>query len=240
MVRFVILMNAVAAVRSPLLGAGEWEGMKAKTSNLNEDLGRIQHIFRLVRRCRLSFFFFFSFFFLFFPSFFPPFSFLSFLYLAFPSFLCSSHSRAVLLRSDKTGTLTENVMKFRATCVGGELFMASDGSMHQQIASGDKSVSSTALLNEVCVRQVPLFLVALCSLALAALRCTKVLECLTLNQASVPEKDTKTGLLRYPTPSPDENALLEFAVANDYVFLARESKCAPGNACCAHLFSSHR
>ncbi|GAM25814.1 hypothetical protein SAMD00019534_089890 [Acytostelium subglobosum LB1] len=120
---------------------------KAKTSNLNEDLGRIEHIF-----------------------------------------------------SDKTGTLTENVMNFCKCSIGHDIYDEKEtpgglfGAMDMRGTGGAKAARVQSFLR----------IIALC-------------------HTVIPEIDENTGEIIYQAQSPDELALVHTAKANGHVFLSRKT-----------------
>lgn len=130
--------------------------MKVKTSSLNEDLGRIQHIF-----------------------------------------------------SDKTGTLTENVMKFHTCSINGTIY--SDPTGEGVLAAALKN-PNTSSIDVESIRNF-LQLLLLCN--------TVVPE--VLDEDASNEKSSKIEIDRivYQAESPDEKALVEAARDNQYILLQR-------------------
>eukprot|EP00005_Dracoamoeba_jomungandri_P010052 CAMPEP_0174265016 /NCGR_PEP_ID=MMETSP0439-20130205/24844_1 /TAXON_ID=0 /ORGANISM="Stereomyxa ramosa, Strain Chinc5" /LENGTH=1052 /DNA_ID=CAMNT_0015351215 /DNA_START=97 /DNA_END=3252 /DNA_ORIENTATION=+ len=177
------------------------ESMKVKTSNLNEDLGKIQHIF-----------------------------------------------------TDKTGTLTENVMKFSKCTIGGRIFTSkltemesedefSDFDIDQNEKKKKKSTKFFGLVkrkdkkveleesDSEFMEEVAKYVAEFNPDTLEDMGSTfmdeedemilKFNQIITLCNAVVPEpkKDGK-GLL-YRTPSPDEKALVEASAASGFVLISR-------------------
>lgn len=133
-----------------LMGADETaeeQSVKAKTSNLNEDLGRIQHIF-----------------------------------------------------SDKTGTLTENMMNFCKCSVRMGVF--------------DEKNKPGGLMATLEYPTTPDETVTAIS---------DFLKILALCHTVVSEVNPETGEITYQSQSPDETALVETARNNGYVFVRRKA-----------------
>eukprot|EP01133_Synstelium_polycarpum_P012152 gene12152-14219_t len=118
---------------------------RAKTSSLNEDLGRIQHVF-----------------------------------------------------SDKTGTLTENIMSFCKCSIGVDIYdeKANPGSL---VATLDTATPAKSA------------------------RVQNFLRILALCHTVVSEIDETTGEISYQSQSPDELALVDTASRNGHVFLQRKT-----------------
>ncbi|EFA84150.1 transmembrane protein [Heterostelium album PN500] len=115
---------------------------KAKTSSINEDLGRIQHIF-----------------------------------------------------SDKTGTLTENIMRFCKCSIGADLY--------DERENPGGLIASLERNNRTKVQSF--------------------LRILALCHTVIPEIDETTGETVYQSQSPDELALVQTAKSNGFIFLGRKS-----------------
>ncbi|KAM9966517.1 hypothetical protein ACTFIR_006735 [Dictyostelium discoideum] len=135
------------------------KGCKAKTSNLNEDLGRIQHIF-----------------------------------------------------SDKTGTLTENIMRFCKCSIGSDIYdeRESSGSLVRALdASRDSSSNPKILINGTNNTKFQTI--------------QSFLRILSLCHTVISEVDEATGNITYQSQSPDELALVHTASNNGFVFLDRRT-----------------
>ncbi|EGC28908.1 hypothetical protein DICPUDRAFT_51588 [Dictyostelium purpureum] len=133
------------------------KGCKAKTSNLNEDLGRIQHIF-----------------------------------------------------SDKTGTLTENIMRFCKCSIGSDIFDEKENpgslirALEASIATNEQKISNGTACTKYQITQSFLRILSLCHTVIS-------------------EVDEATGNITYQSQSPDELALVHTASNNGFVFLDRRS-----------------
>ncbi|KYQ93719.1 transmembrane protein [Tieghemostelium lacteum] len=143
-------MTSIVPVYNPTTGIeNEVEkGCRAKTSNLNEDLGRIQHIF-----------------------------------------------------SDKTGTLTENIMKFCKCSIGMDIYDEKEN-------PGSLATALDTKLNTLSTKYqgIQSFLRVLC-----------------LCHTVVSEIEESSGNITYQSQSPDELALVNTASNNGYVFLDRKT-----------------
>lgn len=125
---------------------------KARTSNLNEELGQISYIF-----------------------------------------------------TDKTGTLTENVMEFKKCSIAGDLHTAKSAelSFNDNIKEVDDSFKRVSAGDPSKRSSIDRFL-----------------QMLAVCQTVVPER-TDAGELEYQASSPDEAALVKAAANLDYVFISR-------------------
>jgi hypothetical protein len=105
--------------------------------------------------------------------------------------------------SDKTGTLTRNLMEFKLCSVGGVKF----GRMEDPVPSADGRVVSTFVapeLRDVIAQRSPPSSVGVTSLGVV----DAFFTCMALCHTVVPERDEGGGKAVYQAESPDEGALV--------------------------------
>ena len=103
--------------------------------------------------------------------------------------------------SDKTGTLTENVMKFKYCSINGVKFeQPMEGEIYSKLLEEEKT--DTIGINTKYLKEF--------------------LNCLSICHTAVPEK--QNGKLAFEAQSPDEIALLQAAQQNSYVFKSKTQK----------------
>ncbi|MCL4131340.1 UNVERIFIED_CONTAM: hypothetical protein GTU68_055282, partial [Idotea baltica] len=99
--------------------------------------------------------------------------------------------------SDKTGTLTCNIMEFKRCSIGGKIYSLDDGSAYELMGLVQSGIQGSTLIREF------LTMMAVC-------------------HTVIPDRDEKKGeVIQYHAASPDERALVEGAKELGFIFETR-------------------